>query len=300
MSGTELRQAFRRRFRAVARQIWSLRVARGAALTVTAAAVLLAAVATADYFLELSWVFRAALLGAGTAVVVALAAVLVVRPARDWHRERVAAELEGLFPRLGQRLRTATEHGGRPVEELARDGVSPSLAAALEMETAEKVKPLPFQAALPVRPALVAGALALACVAAVAAVAAWVPEWRTAVERTALAPTPYTTLTATASADTVDEGTDVEIRAAVSGRTRPAVVLYVREVGEPEWRQETMGPADGEFVVRLSRLRATTEFFVEAGPERTPAKQIVVRHALRIVGAQVEVTPPAYTGVPVA
>ena len=56
----------------------------------------------------------------------------------------MAAELEGLFPRLGQRLRTATEHGERPAAELAREGVSPGLVAALEEETAEKVKPLPF------------------------------------------------------------------------------------------------------------------------------------------------------------
>ena len=63
------------------------------------------AVATADYFLELSWPVRAALLGATTAVVVALAAVWVVKPARAYSRERVAADLAGLFPRLGQSLR---------------------------------------------------------------------------------------------------------------------------------------------------------------------------------------------------
>jgi hypothetical protein len=300
MSATELRQAFRRRFRAVAHQIWSLHVGRGLARTVVVAAVLVAAVATADYFLELSRGVRAGLLAAGLAVVAALAAVWVVRPAREWRRERVAAELEGLFPRLGQRLRTATEHGERPAEELARDGVAPGLVAALEEETAEKVKPLPFQAALPVRPTLVAALAAAACVAAVAAVAGTVPEWRTALSRAALAPTPYTTLTATASADAVDEGTDVEIRAEMSGRARPAVVLHVRELGETEWRQETMESADGRLAVRLPGLRATTEFFVAAGPERTPVQQIVVRHALKIVAARAEVTSPAYTGVPVA
>jgi hypothetical protein len=297
MSATELRQSFRRRFRAVARQIWSLRVGRGVALTVLVAAVLVAAVATADYFFELSWAIRAGLLAAATAVVAVLAALWVVRPALEWDRTRVAAELEGLFPRLGQRVRTAAQHGERPAEELARDGVAPGLVAALEAETAEKAKPLPFQAALPVRPVLVAGAVALIAVAAVAAVAAWLPEWRTAVTRVALARTPYTALTATASADAVDEGTDIEILAAVSGRARPAVVLHTREAGDAEWRQETMDPADSGFRTRLPKLRATTEFFVAAGPERTPVRQIVVRHALKIVGTQVEVTSPAYTGV---
>ena len=232
-----------------------------------------------------------------TAVVAVLPAPRVVRPALAWDRTPVPAELEGLFPRLGQRVRTAAQHGERPAEELARDGVAPGLVAALEEETAEKAKPLPFQAALPVRPVLVAGAVALICVAALVAVAVWLPEWRAAVTRVALAQTPYTALTATASADAVDEGTDVEILAAVSGRARPAVVLHTREAGDAEWRQETMDPADSGFRTRLPKLLATTEFFVAAGPESTPVRQIVVRHALKIVGTQVEVTSPAYTGV---
>src|SRR5262245_34673783 len=142
MSATDLRQAFRRRFRAVARQIWSLHVGRGVALTVLVAAVLVAGAATADYFFELSWAVRAVMLAATVAVVAVLGAVWIVRPARAWGRTRVAAELEGLFPRLGQRLRTANEHGARPTTELMREGVSPGLVAALEVETAEKVKPL--------------------------------------------------------------------------------------------------------------------------------------------------------------
>src|SRR5438552_931050 len=156
MSATELRPAFRRRFRAVARQIWSLHVGRGVARTVLVAAALVAVIAAADYVYELSWAARAGLLAAGAAVVAVLAARWVVRPALAWDRARVASELEGLFPRLGQRLRTVNQHGGRPADELTRDGVAPGLVTALEEETAEKVKPLPFQAALPVRPALAA------------------------------------------------------------------------------------------------------------------------------------------------
>ena len=55
MSALELRQSFRRRFRAMARQIWSLHVVRGVAWTVLAAAVVVAAVAAADYVFELAW-----------------------------------------------------------------------------------------------------------------------------------------------------------------------------------------------------------------------------------------------------
>ena len=164
ISATELRPAFRRRFRAVARQIWSLHVGRGVARTVLVAAVLVAAAAAVDYVYELSWAVRAGVFAVGAAVVAVCAARWVVRPARDWDRTRVAAELEGLFPRLGQRVRTADEHGDRPADELARAGVSPGLVAALEAETAEKIKPLPLEACLPARPALFAGVAAVVCV----------------------------------------------------------------------------------------------------------------------------------------
>lgn len=299
-TATELRPAFRRRFRATARQIWSLHVGRGVARTLLVATVLVAAVAAVDYVYELPWAARAAALAVVAAVITVLAARWVVRPARAWNRNRVAAELEGLFPRVGQRLRTVAQHGERPAEELARDGVSPGMVTALEEETAEKVKPLPFQAALPVRPALLAAGAALVCVGVLAAAAVNAPEFRIALGRVVLGPAPYTTLTATSSADVVDENTDVDIRATMTGRARPAVVLNVREAGEAEWRQETMDAADGAFTARLPKLRTTTEFFVAAGPERTPARQVVVRHALKLLGAKAEVTAPAYTGLPVA
>src|SRR6516225_8558637 len=119
MSALELRQAFRRRFRAVARQIWSLHVGRGVARTVLVAAVLVASIATVDYFFELSWAVRAGVLAAVAGVVAILTTVWVIRPAVAWDRAKVASELEGLFPRLGQRLRTATQHGERSPAELA-------------------------------------------------------------------------------------------------------------------------------------------------------------------------------------
>jgi hypothetical protein len=297
MSTIELRPAFRRRFRAVTRQIWSLHVGRGVGRTAVAAAVLLAAAAAVDYFFELSWPIRAGLVAVCTAIVAVLAMRWIIRPAWAWNRGRVARELEGLFPRLGQRLRTATQHGGRPDDELVRNGVAPGMVAALEEETAEKTKPLPFQAALPVRPALLWAMVSLCFIAALAVFAVQNPEWRIALRRMTLAPVPYTSLSASPSAALVDEGADVEIRATLSGRARPALVLHVREAGESDWRQETMDEADGEFTAQLSQLRATTEFFVAAGPERTSVQQVVVRHPLKFVGTRVEVTAPAYTGL---
>jgi hypothetical protein len=297
MSVTELRPLFRRRFRTVTRQIWSLHVGRGIARTAVVASVLLASMAALDYFVELPWAVRASLLAICTALLAVLAVRWIIRPARAWNRARVAAELEGLFPRLGQRLRTAAQHGGRHTEELVREGVSPYLVEALEEETAEKVKPLPFQAALPVRLTFVAVVVGLGGVALLALSALYGSEWRTALQRVMLSPVSYTSLSASPSADRVDEGADVEIRATLSGRARPAVVLHVREEGEPDWRQETMEAADDGFTAPLSKLRTTTEFFVVAGPERTPVQQVVVQRPLKFVGARVEVTAPAYTGL---
>jgi hypothetical protein len=309
MSAKELRPAFRQRFRAVARQIWSLHVGRGLALTAVVAVALVVLVATVDYVYELSWLTRAGLLLGGAAIVAVLAARWIVRPALAWNWARVAAELEGLFPRLGQRVRTAAQHGPRSAEDLVRDGVSPAMVAALEEETAEKARPLPFQAALPVRPILLPGALALGGIALLVVIPVHAPEWRTALSRVTLAATPYTVLTVTPSATVLDEGSDVDIHATISGRARDVVVLHVREAGDADWRQETMDPSAppplggegtgvrGEFTARLTKLRTTTEFFVAAGPERTSVQQVVVRHPLKIAVTRIEVTAPAYTGV---
>lgn len=319
MSTTKLLPAFHQRLHAMTRQFWSLHLGRGVARTVLAALILLTTFAAVDYFFELPLAARASLLVAGTVVVAVLVVRWIVRPARVWNRARVATEFEGLFPRLGQRLRTATQYGGRRAEDLTREGVSPGLVALLEVETAEKVKPLPLQAALPVRSTLLAAGAALCGLGVLGLPALRDPEWRTALCRLALASTPYTTLSAAPSAVLVDEGADVDVRATLGGRARPAVVLHVREAGDPDWRQETMDVVKEEgrklndesekslsppsslvlspFFSRLSKLRATTEFFVAAGPERTPVQQVVVRHLLKFAATRVEVTAPPYTGI---
>src|SRR5687767_5521734 len=116
ISATELRPAFRRRFRRVAREMWSLHVGRGLAMTVLVAAALLGTAALVDYFFELRWPTRAGVFAVGAAAVAFLSAKWVFAPARVWRWSKVAAELEGLFPRLGQRLRTAAQHGDRPAD----------------------------------------------------------------------------------------------------------------------------------------------------------------------------------------
>src|SRR5262249_18142321 len=67
--------------------------------------------------------------------------------------------------------------------------------------------------------------------------------------------------------------------------------------GDSDWRQETMDAEDGEFTARLSKLHVNTEFFVVAGPERTPVHQVVVQRPLKFMATRIEVTAPAYTGL---
>src|SRR5262245_33141193 len=96
MTATELRPAFRRRFRGVARQMWSLHVGRGMAMTVLVATALLGSAALVDYVFELSWPARSAVFGVGVAAAAFVAAKWIFAPARVWRWSKVAAELEGL------------------------------------------------------------------------------------------------------------------------------------------------------------------------------------------------------------
>src|SRR5580692_9333962 len=140
MPATELRPAFRQRLRVLTQLIWALHVGQGFARTTLAAIILLAAAAAVDYIFELSPATRTALFASGLVVVLLLVLRWVVRPARTWRRDKVVMALEGLFPILGQRLRTVLEHGEKPADQLARTGVDPALVVALEAETTERAK----------------------------------------------------------------------------------------------------------------------------------------------------------------
>src|SRR5262245_64870627 len=89
MSATELRPAFRRRFRGVARQMWSLHVVRGLAMTVLVATAFLGTVALVDFLFELPRLARAAVFVVGAAAVAILTVKWIVAPARVWGRTKV-------------------------------------------------------------------------------------------------------------------------------------------------------------------------------------------------------------------
>ena len=51
-------------------------------------------------------------------------------PMRWWTRPRTAAEIEGRFPQLGQRIRTVVQYAVLDPEEIHSEGATPSLVDA--------------------------------------------------------------------------------------------------------------------------------------------------------------------------
>jgi hypothetical protein len=199
MSTKEPRSALRQRVRAVTRQMWALHVGRGVAQTAVAALALVAAVAAIDYLVELP------LPGTGHAVRGrpdrrgSARGAVGRSPRAEVGPEPGGGGSGGALP--SPRSAAADRPGARfnrSADELARAGVAPALVAALEDETAEKAKPLPFQAALPVRPMLFAAGVSLLCVAVLVAAAANVlPSGGPPCAGRALSPESYTALSAT-------------------------------------------------------------------------------------------------------
>jgi len=255
MPVTEIRPVFHQRLRSLARQLWLLHVLQGVALTVSAAVLLLSASAAVDYLFEVSYLARVAMFACGLAAVSLLGLRWIVRPARTWYGHRVVVILERLFPPLGQRMRTVLEYGAKPADQLARAGVEPTLVAALQEETTEKAKPLPLKAALPAFRMLLIAQAAVIFLALLGLSAGYFPEWQTALRRVTLSNIPYTTLAASPSAEVVDAGADVEIRSTMTGRARPVVSLHYRELGESDWREETMEAVDGVFTAPITQSR---------------------------------------------
>ena len=125
--------------------------------------------------------------GAGLAVaaVVSLAVLLarVVLPMRWWTRPRTAAEIEGRFPQLGQRIRTVVQYAVLDAEQIDSEGATPSLVDALEDETEARAEPLPLDRIVPWWRARAVAVLAAIPVIVLLVAAAFGPEWRIALTR---------------------------------------------------------------------------------------------------------------------
>jgi hypothetical protein len=294
---------FHTRFEHVWASLRRYQVRQGLGWSFLAAALGLAALAAADYRLELPWNLRAAGLLAAVAVTMVVLWGRVIAPLRWWTKGRTAVEIEGRFPQLGQRIRTVVQYAGLPAELIDSEGVMPSLVSALEAETEIQANPLPLDGIVPWRRVWAVAALAAVPALLMLVAAGRDPEWRIALRRAMLSDRPYTTLAVVPGNLTIEQGESVRITVELSGRLKRDVVLYTRPEGQPDasWKAAALevpdrGPASARHS-EFEKVKEPLEYRVTAGPASSPTFRIGVRYPLAIQSFDVSLVPPAYTNV---
>ncbi len=282
----QVRLALRRR------QAWL-----GLAATTLAMATAFGLLAWLDYRLELPRSARAGGLALAGLATLAVMARWLVAPLRWWTRPRTAAEIEGRFPELGQRIRTVVQFAGLPDERIAGEGVRPSLLEALHEEAEGRANPLPLTRVVRWRRPFALSALAAVPVAVLATLAATDPEWRIALGRALLIERPYTTILVKPGDVLVDQGQTVAVAVELRGRARKSVLFQTRPLGKAgaPWKAEKL--ADLARGASIEKVKDPVEYRVVAGPAESPTHAIRVRYPLAIQDFEVEVKHPAYTGI---
>jgi hypothetical protein len=277
----------------------------GLAWTAVAAVIGLAALAIADYRLELPLGVRAAGLAVAASSLVAVFLWRVVLPLRWWTKPRTAGEIESRFPQLGQRIRTFVQYAELAPAQIHSEGVTPSLVDALEDETEARAEPLPLEVVVPRWRVRSIAALAAVPAIVLLLAAAVAPEWRLALSRALLGRHGYTTLKVEPGDVRVDRGGNLPIAVTLEGRMPREVKLYTRPQGQTDapWRAVAM--ATPERAAATSRRRESTlekvdaplDYRIAAGSVASPTYHIDVRYPLELASFDVDLKPPAYTGV---
>ncbi|MEZ6061082.1 MAG: hypothetical protein R3C19_12020 [Planctomycetaceae bacterium] len=250
----------------------------------------------------------------GLTTVCALAGLYTVRSlfgsVFSWTAPNTAAEIERSFPELGQSVRTAIQYGRMDESQVESQGVANSLAAALQQRTDRQTLPLDLPAI--VRTGSLTAAIAGLCFLLggllTGSLLDW--EWQTAVRRAFLADVPYTTLNVEPGSLTVAEGLAVSLQVAVDGRTDRSVLLQSRILNDDDSSWVTQNLAAGEitesrknhdtYAVTVNDVRQPFEYRFSAGSITSDVFRVDVRFPLRIESIAAELTPPAYTGLPVS
>ncbi len=307
MSPSESKLAFMERFDSVLSGIrrtyigqaicWALLVGFGG----------LAALASWDFAYEVGYADRAVGLAVIALVSFTLAIVWTWRAIRNWSRPSTAIEIEQRFPELGQAVRTSVQFGGRSEEQIGSEGVAASLVTALAEETEHRAAPLKIDSIIPRKRFRFAGVL-LVCALVLglgAVLMSW--EWRLAVTRVLLGNQPYTEIEITPGNVVVDEGDDLNLAVAVTGRTNRDVVLMTRRTNDPQsgWTEHSLSTTQAErkeprkvnYEFPLPNISEPLEYRVVAGPARSDIFQLGVRFPLSLEEMQVEIAPPEYTAL---
>jgi hypothetical protein len=294
---------FLARFEHVCESLRRFQIRQGLCWTVLAAALGLAALAAADFRLELPWNARAALLLALAAVTLAVLWKQLIAPLRWWTEPRTAVEIESRFPQLGQRIRTVVQYAGLSEELIHTEGAAPTLVDALERETDIRVQPLPIDRIVPWRRVGVLAALAGVPVLFLLIATARDPEWRIALGRALLSRRPYTTLVVSPGNVLIDQGQSLPITVELRGRLNRDVVLYTRPVEKSDaaWKAAELDPPDrgprSTREAKLEKIENPLEYRVVAGPATSPTYRLDVRYPLAMKEFKVALQPPGYTGV---
>jgi hypothetical protein len=279
----------------------------GVCWTALAAAAGLGFLAAADYGWELPWALRAAGLAAAGVAVLLTAGLGILRPLRWWSQPRTAVEIERRFPELGQRVRTVVQYAGQEREAVAREGVLPTLVAALVEDTDRQAQPLDLAVLVPRRKLRLAATLAAVSVIVILAAVALDWQWQVAFQRALLAETPYTYLTLDPGDVMVDQDGELTISLAVAGRMPEDLAIYYRRTDKPQSDGEQLDPEAFEpeepeeltsyFSAKFEKLKDPLEYWAVTGTIQSPAYRISIRRPVAIQKFEADLTPPPYTGL---
>lgn len=293
------RPALEERLAALAPRVRAVRVARGAAATVAAALGATAAVLLLDAAVPLPAAARGLFVSVWLTAVGVLVWRWVLVPWRaDISAAEVARELEKRLPELGERLRATVEPD---------PAAGPALRGALAEDAERRTRGADLAGALPTRPAWVLAGVAVLAVCAAGATAALVPGGAERLRRVALpwakGGGPVAFVVVTSGEPVVRCGDAVTLsayceragRGALPGEA--ALVRRARPGGA-----ETALPMGGDgaaFHVTVPAVAASFEYCVEAGGARSDWYRVTAVGAADLTaGTRLELTPPAYTGLP--
>ena len=300
-------QAFVRRFDAVRVRMLQVQIARMAIGSVLLAALGLALLAGIDYLWEVGRTIREVGLAGMLGGVGLLAIYAIVSAIRQSNRPRTALDIEQLFPELGQSVRTAVQFGGRSHESIATDGARSTLVDALEEQVDTETAPLPIEAIVPTGKMKAVLALAFVVCAVLGVLYVSNPEWNTAAHRALLDDRPYTQMQVTPGTTRIELGKDLEIAIELSGRTARKVTLFTRkaDLADADWQEQEVSADDlkssergkARYELSLPKITEPFAYRVSAGKLTSDEFAVGLRYPLRLEKIEVDLTPPAYTGI---
>lgn len=308
MSPTDFNRQIRQPLQRQERRLRRLRTLDGVTLTACVVIAALAVELLLDWWLRLRVDMRAALLAVVAGVGGWAAWRYLVKPLRlRFGVREMALAVEQRHPELNSLLVSAVDFSSGRVGDATAN--SPELVDAVMVEAAQAVRGVSFDALVDTRRSRLFAGRAIAVLAAVAVAFLAAPQtmgiWidRNLLLRDVAWPQ-RTQLVVDAPAEGPIRGAigdDVEIRAHVpEGFQVPRQVELLFETAGGAVGRETMtGVGNRGFRMVFPRARESFTFHLEGGDDVTTTFHVELSERPMILSAELTVTPPAYTGLPV-